>query len=170
MAKELYLLRHAKSDWSLPCSDYDRPLNTRGKRQSLLIGQWMQDRQIIPQYIISSPAARARETTLSICEMIHFNVIDVYWEENLYHANHHVMLAESKTFLSRYDKVLLVAHNPGMDDFLEFLCPEEELAYTAEGKLMTTASLACIRLHDDTGNIQLHSGQLQTLIRPGELE
>ncbi len=101
--------------------------------------------------------------------MIHFNVIDVYWEDQLYHANHHVMLSAAKKFLSRYNKLLLIAHNPGMDDFLEFLCPDEELAYTAAGKLMTTASLACIRLPDDPASIQLHMGHLETLIRPGEL-
>jgi phosphohistidine phosphatase len=170
MTKELYLLRHAKSDWSTPCSDFDRPLNTRGKHQSIQIGQWMQARQIIPQCLVSSPAVRARETTLNICDMIHFNVMDVSWQDELYHANHHVMLEAVKKFLSQYDKILMIAHNPGMEDFLKFLCPDKELAYTKTGKLMTTASLACICLPNDPASIQLHTGYIETLIRPGDLD
>jgi phosphohistidine phosphatase len=169
MRKELFLMRHAKSDWTVPCSDYDRPLNQRGQRQSMLIGQWMRQHHLSPDCIISSPSVRTRETAMNICDEIDFNIIDVYWEEDLYHANHHVLLAVSLKFLVRYDKVMLLAHNPGMDDLLEYLCKQEELTNTAEGKLMTTASFARLELPTELDDIEFQSAGLLALVRPDEL-
>lgn len=169
MHKQLYLMRHAKSDWTVPCSDYDRPLNRRGQRQSVLIGRWMREHGLSPDCIISSPSARTRATTMSICDEIDFNIIDVYWEEDLYHANYHVLLALSLKFLDNYDKVMLVAHNPGMDELLEYLVPDTDLRYTPEGKLMTTASFAQLELPTDSGEVRFQSARLMAMIRPGEL-
>ena len=106
---------------------------------------------------------------MKICDEIDFNIIDVYWEEDLYHANHHVLLAVSLKFLARYDKVMLLAHNPGMDDLLEYLCKQEELTFTAEGKLMTTASFAQLELPTEHDELGYQSARLMALVRPGEL-
>ena len=50
MNSYLYIMRHAKSDWSGPqTSDFERPINGRGRRNSVRIGQWMSDNNYIPQ-------------------------------------------------------------------------------------------------------------------------
>lgn len=168
--KQLFLLRHAKSDWSVPCSDYERPLSNRGQRQSRLMAEWMQGNQLVPACIASSNSVRTRETIMNVCSIIEFDVMDIYWEEELYHANHRVLLAECVKFMQQYDSVMLVSHNPGLDDLLEYLCPENELTYTESGKLMTTAAFAQIELPANPELIQFQSGHLIRLQRPGELE
>jgi phosphohistidine phosphatase len=169
MTKQLYLLRHAKSDWSIPVSDHERPLNKRGERDSLTVGLWMQNNQLIPDCIISSHASRTRETIMNVCLNLEFDSMDIYWLEELYHANHMVLLSESIKFLNKYDTVMLVAHNPGIDELVEYLCPQDELSYTDEGKLMTTASFAQIELPAETKQISYQSGHLIQLKRPSDL-
>jgi len=169
MTKQLYLLRHAKSDWNLPVSDHERPLNQRGERDSLAIGKWMQKNRLIPDCIVSSHSARTRETIMNVCLNLEFDSMDIYWKEELYHANHMVLLSESIKFLNKYNTVMLVAHNPGLDGRVEYLCPQDELSYTGDGKLMTTASFAQIALPADTNRITYQSGHLLQLKRPGDL-
>ena len=170
MTKQLYLLRHAKSDWNVPVSDHDRPLNKKGERDSLLIGEWMQRNNLIPDCIISSHSARTRQTIMNVCLSLDFDSMDIYWKEELYHANHQVLLAECIKFMNKYDTVMLVAHNPGLDELLEYLCPENELVYTEDAKLMTTACFAQIELPSDIKNITFQSGKLNQLVRPSELK
>ena len=48
-------MRHAKSDWSGPnTADHDRPINKRGQKNAMQVGEWMQKNNYIPQKIISS--------------------------------------------------------------------------------------------------------------------
>ena len=60
--KKLYILRHAKSDWSDPnLDDFDRGLKKRGKNDIKLISNWLKEQGIQPNIIISSPAKRAKK-------------------------------------------------------------------------------------------------------------
>ncbi|MDC1435924.1 histidine phosphatase family protein [Gammaproteobacteria bacterium] len=170
MTKQLYLLRHAKSNWDVPVSDHDRPLNNRGQRDSLLVGEWMQLNNLIPDCVISSHSARTRETIMNVCLSLDFDSMDIYWEEELYHANHQVLLAECIKFMTKYDTVMLVAHNPGLDELLEYLCLENELIYTKDNKLMTTACFAQIDLPAEINEITFQSGKLNQLIRPSDIK
>ena len=169
MTKQLYLLRHAKSDWDVAVSDQERPLNKRGQRDSLLLGEWMQSKQLIPDCIISSHSSRTRETIMNVCLSLEFDSLDIYWEEELYHANYQVLLAESIKFLDKYNTVMLVSHNPGLDDFVTYLCPENELPYTDDAKLMTTACFAEIEVPESLNEITYLSGSLLQLKRPVDI-
>ena len=61
--KTLYLLRHAKSDWGdSSLKDFDRPLNDRGWKAAKAIGQEMRGRDMVPDLVFVSPAARTKET------------------------------------------------------------------------------------------------------------
>ena len=61
--KDLLLLRHAKSSWEdSELSDFERPLNGRGKRDAPRIGKLILKEKLTPHFIISSPALRARDT------------------------------------------------------------------------------------------------------------
>src|SRR6218665_523789 len=63
MERTLVLIRHAKSDWGNPGqADFDRPLNARGKKNAPEMGKRLQQKQVIPDLIISSPAMRAATT------------------------------------------------------------------------------------------------------------
>ncbi|MCS6796145.1 MAG: histidine phosphatase family protein, partial [Raineya sp.] len=58
--KILYLLRHAKSSWKEPeLSDFERPLNRRGKKDAPAMGAFLKAKNIRLELIVSSPAKRA---------------------------------------------------------------------------------------------------------------
>ncbi len=59
--KELLIMRHAKSAWDVSYStDFERPLNKRGRKAAPRMGEFMADRGLLPDLIVSSPAARAK--------------------------------------------------------------------------------------------------------------
>ena len=69
MSRELLILRHAKSAWDTPAeTDFDRPLNGRGKRDAPRIGAWLMAQALLPDHVIASPARRARQTTRRVCK------------------------------------------------------------------------------------------------------
>ncbi|HET59148.1 MAG TPA: histidine phosphatase family protein, partial [Chloroflexi bacterium] len=61
--KTLLLMRHAKSSWKdSSLSDFQRPLKKRGEKDMLRIAQVLKEEDLIPEFVLSSPAVRARET------------------------------------------------------------------------------------------------------------
>jgi phosphohistidine phosphatase len=118
----LTLLRHAKSSWSDPTlDDFDRPLNKRGKRDAPRMGRRLAERGFHPDCILTSPAKRARKTARKVVKALGIDKRRIREEPELY-------LADPEDFrrvLSRLDPactdVLVVAHNPGITDFLNEL-------------------------------------------------
>ena len=63
----LYVMRHAKSDWTVSdASDFERPLNKRGMKDVPRVGRALQGTGLLPQRVITSPAARALATAEGI--------------------------------------------------------------------------------------------------------
>ncbi len=76
--KTLYLIRHAKSSWEdMTLTDQERPLNKRGKRDAPRIGQYLHQKKILPQLVISSPANRALSTARIICHEMGYPLTDI---------------------------------------------------------------------------------------------
>lgn len=113
--KKLYLVRHAKSDWSNPSlDDFDRPLNQRGKKNAPFMGKILKKKKIKPDLIISSPAYRARETARKIAKKIRY-LDEIMYNEHLYEASLKEIL-EIVTFIEdEYDEVFIVGHNPSLN-------------------------------------------------------
>ena len=161
--KTLLLLRHAKSSWSNDkLSDFDRPLNDRGLRDAPRMGKLIKKQDLVPDLIISSPARRAARTAeLVALEMSYES--DIRFTEKLY-------LAESETYfeLARQTDetigiLMLVGHNPGIEQAVTMLTDIEEL--------MPTAALACIRLPIAMwSELKVGKGyKLEAIWRPKEL-
>ena len=119
--KKLYLVRHAKSDWSNPSlDDFDRPLNPRGKKNAPFMGKILKKKKIKPDLIISSPAYRARETARKIAKKIRY-LDEIMYNEHLYEASLKEIL-EIVTFIEdEYDEVFIVGHNPGLNTLAFYL-------------------------------------------------
>ena len=67
--KSILILRHAKSSWKHPdVNDHDRPLNKRGKRDAPYMGELLRDKHLVPDFIISSTAKRARSTAKAVAK------------------------------------------------------------------------------------------------------
>ncbi len=168
MAHDIFLLRHAKSDWNSAHDDFDRPLNTRGQHDAPRIGQWLREHGVTPDRVVSSPANRAAQTAEAVCAQLDYPVERIVWDKNLY-------LASCETLLDALDKqskpalsLLLIGHNPGLEQLLEYLAHEPP-PRQANGKLLTTATLAQLRMPATSPPLIPHSARLLQLIRPRDL-
>ena len=165
----LYLMRHAKSDWhSAAQSDFDRPLNKRGSKDAARMGQWLQQHNVTPSLILASPAQRTRQTVQAVTKALDTKDKDVTFNRDLYLANRATLLKVLHAIPESTDSVLLVAHNPGMDDLVEWLSPEP-LPLSDSGKLMTTAALAIFEVSGPWAKLKRGEVTLQQLLRPKEL-
>jgi phosphohistidine phosphatase len=113
--KTLYLTRHAKSSWTNPrLTDFDRPLNNRGKRDAPLMGKVLKDKKIKTDFIISSPAKRTKKTAIAIAEKIGYPEKKILFNEELYEASSNTLIKVIKKIDEKYDSVMIFAHNPGL--------------------------------------------------------
>lgn len=120
--KTLYFLRHAKSGWKdADLSDIDRPLNARGKENAPAMGKHLRKLHVKPQLIISSPAKRAFSTANIIASEIGYEEKNIKIEMGLYGANIEELLSVIHALEGGLDKVMLVGHNPGFTQIIEFL-------------------------------------------------
>jgi len=166
----LYLMRHAKSDWhSVAQSDFDRPLNPRGSKDAARMGQWLDANDLRPEVLLASPAQRARQTALAVAEHLGVNDNEVLFNKDLYLADRATLLNILHTVPATTDSVLLVAHNPGLDDLVEWLAHEPP-SLSDSGKLMTTAAIAIFEVSGPWAKLKRGGGiALRQLLRPKEL-
>ncbi|MBL1321748.1 MAG: histidine phosphatase family protein [Methylophaga sp.] len=164
MSFTLYLMRHAKSDWSgSGSSDFERPINERGKRSALIIGQWLLDNEHIPQHIVSSSAVRAKQTTELATSIISPEIIS--YEKELYLASVETLLHLIQTYKTGLNSLMVVAHNPGLEELVEYLIVKSEQSGSGITS-MTTANMAIFEYSDNQFDIKNDKGRLIEFIRP----
>lgn len=166
----LYLMRHAKSDWhSAVHSDFDRPLNQRGNKDAARMGQWLDANDLRPELLLASPAQRARQTALAVAEAMGPEQDRIQFNKDLYLADRATLLNVLHTVPATTDSVLLVAHNPGLDDLVDWLAAEPP-PLSDSGKLMTTAAIAIFEVPGPWAKLKRGGGvALRQLLRPKEL-
>jgi phosphohistidine phosphatase len=114
-AKRLLILRHAKSSWADPdLPDRDRPLNARGRKDAARIGRFLADSGRLPDLVLCSSAARTVET-LDLLRLP--PAVEVIVEEQLYGAGSDSLLDRFRLLPDPVASAMLVAHNPGVEDF-----------------------------------------------------
>jgi phosphohistidine phosphatase len=160
--KTLLLLRHAKSSWDDPqLRDFDRPLAARGKRDAPRIGEALRERGPAPDLIISSPAARARETTEAVIDSANLTPGPVF-DESIYGASSGELMRIIRRLPVESSCALLVGHNPGFEDTVSRLTGVQEA--------MPTAALACIEFPVERWeDVEDEHGKLLWLLTPKQL-
>jgi len=122
--KILTLVRHAKSSWKDgSLSDRERPLNKRGKRDAPVMGKRVVEAGIRPSLIISSPAVRAWTTAKIFANALTYPVEFLQREDGLYLASLDNLLDAIATQDAGFNSLMLIAHNPGLTDFANYLVP-----------------------------------------------
>lgn len=158
--KTLYLLRHAESNWKdTGLRDFDRPLNALGREAAPLVGRLVRERKLRVDLIISSPAERARQTAALVRESAGLSA-ELLYDERIYEADAARLLEVVTQAAESADALMLVGHNPGMEELLAFL--------TGAARHMGTATLACVAL-DAEEWVKARAGRLEWLVRPKEL-
>ncbi|RZS96604.1 SixA phosphatase family protein [Cecembia calidifontis] len=120
--KKLVLIRHAKSSWDDPfLNDHERPLAERGLRDAPRMAQRLKKKEIFPDAIISSDAARAKSTALIFAENLHFPKEKIKFTETLYMASASNILNEIKKSKKDIKTLFVFGHNPGFNDLIDKL-------------------------------------------------
>jgi phosphohistidine phosphatase len=161
--KSALLLRHAKSSWKHPeLADRDRPLNKRGKRDAPLMGRLLKREDLVPDIIISSSAIRARATAEAVAKASSYKG-EIVLNKSLYAAGPEAYLGAIHDLSDEYVRVLIVGHNPGLEELVEML--------TGEIHLMPTCSLAHVKCRVDKWSEidNKIKGQVAEVWRPRDL-
>jgi phosphohistidine phosphatase len=122
--KTILLLRHAKSSWSdTALRDSQRPLNKRGLQDAPRMGKRLKKRGYRCDCIITSPAVRAYETAKAAAKEMGFKDT-IIKDERLYMAGIDDYLEVIAGVPEGVEHLMLVSHNPGTEEFFEFLTGE----------------------------------------------
>ncbi|MBW3542445.1 MAG: histidine phosphatase family protein [Planctomycetes bacterium] len=163
--KTLLILRHAKSSWDdESLRDHDRPLNKRGKRDAPRLGRLLLEKDLVPDQILSSTATRARKTAAKVAEACGFKGA-IELRSELYPTEPQAFAeVVRELYHDEAARLLVVGHNPGLEDVLA--------ALVGEPHVLPSAALAHVELPVDTWReFRLDGGgRLANLWRPKELE
>lgn len=164
MSRQLLILRHGKSDWGVDVEDFERPLKKRGRRGAKAIGKWLAEHDLVPDFVCSSPAARAIDTAQRVCKQLDIGAGDIRQLELIYDAR----LDDLVQILSKCQddrrRVLIVGHNPGLEDLLLFLTGSN-IPIPEDGKYLPTATVAVLDMPDDWTALESGCATLAELVR-----
>ena len=161
--RRLVLLRHAKSDWySGAATDFDRPLNDRGRRDAPRVGRWLRLHALAPDVVCCSSAHRTRQTLDLVGTELGLSEADLHYLGELYHAGEREITGIVEDYLPVDGTLMVVGHNPGMETALLEYCPDVQVS--ADGKLMPTAAVAVLEWPETAD-----PPQLRHLVSPRDL-
>lgn len=155
MERMLIVIRHAKSDWSVPVEDRDRPLAPRGRLQAPAAGRWIATHVARLDLAVVSTATRARQTWDLLAAELPAPP-PTRFESAAYTFSGHDLLELVGRLPEDAGTVALVAHNPAAEDLVE--------ALTGEQVRLPTAALAVVAMPA----WDLGTGRLRAAGRPAD--
>jgi phosphohistidine phosphatase len=163
-ARQLYLLRHAKSSWKesgIP--DHDRPLAGRGRRAAKAMAAHLQAERVRPELVLCSSATRARQTFERVEPL---GAREVHIERELYGADAATLLARLRDVPAGVGSVMVIAHNPGLEDLTRVLARQDDEL----GEKFPTGALATLAFGDrEWASLERGTAELIDVVRPREL-
>lgn len=169
MARELLILRHAKSAWDTSApNDFERPLSGRGRKAAPRVGRFLLHQGLVPDYVVSSPAERAKQTVIAVCEELSFDPLRIVWDKGIYGGWAASLIKILRGSPVDAGRVLIAGHNPGMESLVESLC-EQAVSIPADHKLMPTGAVAHLEISLPWDELVSSSARLLSITRPRSL-
>ncbi|MEE4348804.1 MAG: histidine phosphatase family protein [Pacificimonas sp.] len=168
--KQLILLRHAKSSWKDGvATDFERPLNAKGARAARLMGEHAARTGIAWDEAVASPARRVQETIAQFADG-YGQPVPVRETRDIYMANVSSLIDVLSTCTG--DRVLMVGHNPGLEDLIFHLTPADDGPARREVDVKyPTATLCRMTLKTgDWSNLPADCASIDKLVRPRDLD
>ncbi|MCP4553064.1 MAG: histidine phosphatase family protein [Bacteroidetes bacterium] len=111
--KTLYIVRHGKSSWEdAELKDHDRPLLHKGEKRTRKIANFLLDRKIQIDKLLSSSATRAHATALIIAEKLEYPISNILLDERMYHGGTDYLMDMLYCLSNQINSVMLFGHNP----------------------------------------------------------
>lgn len=164
--RRLMLLRHGKSERNANTGrDLDRKLSKRGRADVPMVGAYMARHGLGADLALVSPATRAVETFALVAPFL-AKAPRVASESRIYDADVDDLIAVLGE-QQRVPSLLLVGHNPGMQDLAGHLIGTgaAEAVEDMNDKLPTSA-LVVIDFTDDDWQHLHHAGRLELFVSP----
>jgi phosphohistidine phosphatase len=166
--RHLFLLRHAKSSWENPqLADHDRPLAPRGRGATNLIAEHLSRELIAPGLVLCSSARRARETLERIAPALGKQVA-AQIERDLYAGSEHQLLERLRAVSDDAASVMLIGHNPAVEQLALTLASSGEKVAIIERKYPTGA-LATLEFSGSWRELGPGSAELTDFVTPKDL-
>jgi len=126
--KTLYLVRHAKSSWrEIGLADIDRPLKESGVLDAIKIGNWLADRDIMPELIFASNANRALHTATIFARSLKLPLDKLKIRKELYGTTKESILHFTANFENSFSSLMFVAHDPTLTNLVNHYLEKPDL-------------------------------------------
>jgi phosphohistidine phosphatase len=164
--KTILLLRHAEAA-PIANDDRKRPLTSRGRTDSEMLARKMSAFKLTPDYVVCSPARRARETFECMEKIL--PGVSVIYPEYLYNASSDELFESIRKLTDTAKTVLMVAHNPGIHNLATQLAGKGDheninaLHHGYKPGTMSVIECNC----DNWAAITLGENKLAQIIKPG---
>jgi phosphohistidine phosphatase len=161
--KQLLLMRHAAAAGKGPGGDdRDRPLTPEGRRAAQRLGHRLRSDGISPDHVLCSPARRARETLEEISEALDA-LPPPEFEDGLYLADSHMILGHLRGVPAETRCLLLIGHNPGLEELVRALADPETTALSSG---LPAAGLAMFQVTGAWAQLSRGSARLTSFVAP----
>jgi len=162
--KTIYLIRHAKSDWSdTKASDFERGLKKRGVKDLDVMSSFISIKDIRPDLILSSSALRAQVTADRLAKSVGYDG-RIHYMEELYMARPKTLINILSLQENQYDSIFLIGHNPELTELANLIVKESFV------KLPTLGILAINIDIDSWENIEDGEGEIDFFIYPKQFK
>jgi phosphohistidine phosphatase len=166
-AHTLLLFRHAKSSWADPTlPDHDRPLASRGRRDAKRIAKHLAGLESEPELVLCSSAVRTLETLELVRPALGNS--KVLFEDGLYGASSDELLARIRVVPDAVGSVMLIGHNPGLEQLALLLASSGDELRGLETKF-PTAALATLAVETTWSRLAPGDAILTAYIVPKQL-
>jgi phosphohistidine phosphatase len=170
MTRYLHLLRHAKSSWAdAEQPDRERPLAPRGRRAAGKLAGRLEKLAVRPDLVLCSPAARTRQTLELIRPGLEPEV-EVRFDDALYGAGAPELLERVRAVPARVGAVLVIGHNPGLQELTVLLAAASDLRERARAHFPTAALASLSLVHARWADLQAGEAELVAFLAPRELD
>lgn len=170
--RQLLLMRHAKSSWDDPrLSDHARPLNPRGRAAAAAMREAMRELGLAPDVVLVSSARRTLQTLEALEPWDDTPLVEPM--DSLYLAGPAQLLQALGTVAETARSVLILAHNPGLQDLaiqLSGAAPDAQdadLRRLAEG--FPSGALAEFTVAGSWRSVGEGGARLRRFLRPRDL-
>jgi phosphohistidine phosphatase len=166
VTRRLVVLRHAQSDWPVGVDDRDRPLARRGRRDAAAAGRWLAEAGSDPAVAWVSTARRTKETWTELSRELSGGA-DVRFDDRVYEAGVEDLLDVVRDTPRKAASVLLVGHNPGVQDLVLLLAKRgSDDARSLAAAKFPTSGLALLDVEGDWADLGPRCAVLADFVVP----
>jgi phosphohistidine phosphatase len=158
--RELLLLRHGKSSsWDSVDGDFDRTLTEQGQQHVKRVALYLQQNNLIPDFILSSPAQRAIHTATIVCQSLGIDPDTIHVNSQIYNAQYEDLLNVIAQCSQQSYRVLLVGHNPSLEELVTFLSSNSTQQYNNQNHL-SPSSLVHLQTEEEWSKLHTSGAHL----------